>query len=707
MAKNIKTDKTGKLLRNEYVKGITINLVSALISTFFSTLVGFIITISTGNQIAGIFIGALFLIVCVVGWYVVARLIPAQSVRKIFKSKYSGTNFVITKNDSDYYRKIIDSFIKKIGDLRKIYPSDKINIGIICGPTVLNIIDRMRKSAHARKFLKSKNLVFIAMNKGAFTDRYEYTANYLVSEFKRHFNFNSFAYTHNSFDKNELKSRQDKINILLCSAGSESCRSRVSWLNEWLEKLRENPDKCDISFPDDYIGDFCLTPITSNGKAAYTKKLREEILENIDPHPSFEWLGDVNNMKTKDRMKIIFPIQKDEVTNKGDGFRVTDKEIVASAVLRSGCVDTCIMDEILADNLTKLFGWFLIRSISPGFDIDCYRHHWVNAYDLKKRKPVRLLAYDPKERLESRFKVEKGDTFAQGNDYRQLIISEYIKDEHPTYNSIEERGKCGYVISGQNLSVNVDKGVRKPGQWSLATANVARTYAEQIRGKGKKIRAWDLGCGTGIVGIVIAQHCPAESIEELWFSDNEESAVKCTKNNFNNCLGRDSGISAVFEKSDMFDIADERKKREGFDLIVMNPPFAPREIIGNYTNDSAEKNGTALIEKFCANVGTYLAPGGIAILTFAEYAHQKDWKQMLIDGVGEGFTGSVNRTERFILYPLCSDGKHSPPHETRYDLLKDICKCYLEKYTFGNDEFIGFGMTHLILEKKEKRHERP
>lgn len=112
----------------------------------------------------------------------------------------------------------------------------------------------------------------------------------------------------------------------------------------------------------------------------------------------------------------------------------------------------------------------------------------------------------------------------------------------------------------------------------------------------------DLCCGTGVVGLSLA-----ERVDSVTAVDVNPIAVKNTFENFN--------INGVNEKlhaivGDLF----TPLKREGYDLVVMNPPYLwdgmgePKDLSWN-----GGRRGREFINRFIEEVGDYLKEGGRAL----------------------------------------------------------------------------------------------
>lgn len=124
-------------------------------------------------------------------------------------------------------------------------------------------------------------------------------------------------------------------------------------------------------------------------------------------------------------------------------------------------------------------------------------------------------------------------------------------------------------------------------------------------------RVLDMGCGSGIVGIVCAKK---DEVKEVACCDISPSAVKCAKIN-----AEKNGVEGKikFYKGNLFDALPENSKK--FDLILFNPPYLPTgasEKVHGRLNDALDggKEGIEIAEKFIKKAGGHLANGGLVLM---------------------------------------------------------------------------------------------
>lgn len=115
----------------------------------------------------------------------------------------------------------------------------------------------------------------------------------------------------------------------------------------------------------------------------------------------------------------------------------------------------------------------------------------------------------------------------------------------------------------------------------------------------------DIGTGTGLIALMVAQRCFAEQIDALEIDgDAFEQAVE----NFENSPWNDRLFCFHASLDDfMDDLQDEE-----YDLIVSNPPFYSETVSsGNEQRDQARQNASLPFEDLCEAAGILLSENGI------------------------------------------------------------------------------------------------
>lgn len=99
-----------------------------------------------------------------------------------------------------------------------------------------------------------------------------------------------------------------------------------------------------------------------------------------------------------------------------------------------------------------------------------------------------------------------------------------------------------------------------------------RFFIQHLPKTDKPFQCVDLGCGNGVVGLVLAEQCPKAYLN---FVDESYMAIASAKENFQNAF---PGRQANFFIADcLMDF-----KTSSMDLIVCNPPFHQQHTIGSF-----------------------------------------------------------------------------------------------------------------------------
>lgn len=112
-------------------------------------------------------------------------------------------------------------------------------------------------------------------------------------------------------------------------------------------------------------------------------------------------------------------------------------------------------------------------------------------------------------------------------------------------------------LLGMSLAFETREGLFSPAHADRGTLAML-AFADFQPG----MRALDLGCGWGLVGVAAAKICGAENV---WMADIDPAAVEAARDN----AARNGVPGAHFCISDGFSGINEA----GFDLILSNPPY--------------------------------------------------------------------------------------------------------------------------------------
>lgn len=114
----------------------------------------------------------------------------------------------------------------------------------------------------------------------------------------------------------------------------------------------------------------------------------------------------------------------------------------------------------------------------------------------------------------------------------------------------------------------------------------------------------DIGAGTGLLALMLAQRCGAETIDAL---EIEEHAYEQCVENFE---ASPWGDRLFCYHAGLDEFLDEIEDQ--YDLIVSNPPFYSEEVSsGNFARDTARQSQSLPFEALIEGVSMLLAPSGI------------------------------------------------------------------------------------------------
>ncbi len=123
----------------------------------------------------------------------------------------------------------------------------------------------------------------------------------------------------------------------------------------------------------------------------------------------------------------------------------------------------------------------------------------------------------------------------------------------------------------------------------------------------------DIGAGTGILSLMLAQRCLAENIEALEI--DEDAYEQCVEN-----FESSSWADRLFcYHAGLDEFMDELE--EPYDLIISNPPFYSEDVSsGNASRDNARQNQSLPFDELLEGVSKLLAEEGLfaTIIPFKE-----------------------------------------------------------------------------------------
>lgn len=126
----------------------------------------------------------------------------------------------------------------------------------------------------------------------------------------------------------------------------------------------------------------------------------------------------------------------------------------------------------------------------------------------------------------------------------------------------------------------------------------------------------DIGGGTGLISLMLAQRCDAEQIDAL---EIDASAYEQAVDNFENSPWNDRLFCFHTSLDDFMDDLED----EEYDLIVSNPPFYSENVSsGDEARDVARQNQSLPFEDLCEAASVLLSQDGIlaVIIPYKEEA---------------------------------------------------------------------------------------
>ncbi|AIM60529.1 tRNA (adenine-N6)-methyltransferase [Cellulophaga lytica] len=188
--------------------------------------------------------------------------------------------------------------------------------------------------------------------------------------------------------------------------------------------------------------------------------------------------------------------------------------------------------------------------------------------------------------------------------------------------------------------------MRKPFIFKQFTINQDRC-AMKIGTDGVLLGAWasvdhnpysilDIGAGTGIIALMLAQRSAADNIEAIEL--DADAYEQCT-NNFeaSDWADRLFCFHAGFDEFVDEYATDETEEDELYDLIVSNPPFYAEEVTsGNEARDNARQNTSLPFSELVSGVAKLLTTNG-RFATIIPYKEEEEF---------------IKLAENFKLYPL-------------------------------------------------------
>ena len=134
-------------------------------------------------------------------------------------------------------------------------------------------------------------------------------------------------------------------------------------------------------------------------------------------------------------------------------------------------------------------------------------------------------------------------------------VSEHYFSENPT--TPEKRGLIRTRLSGFEFELETSSGVFSHKRVDSGTRLLIESMTLPEKG-----RVLDLGCGIGVIGIVVARLNP---VLEVWMTDVNSRAVSLAESNT-----KRNGVNATVRQGNLYEPVGGVK----FDLIITNPPMS-------------------------------------------------------------------------------------------------------------------------------------
>jgi release factor glutamine methyltransferase len=134
--------------------------------------------------------------------------------------------------------------------------------------------------------------------------------------------------------------------------------------------------------------------------------------------------------------------------------------------------------------------------------------------------------------------------------------------------------------------------------------------------EGNSLSVLEMGCGTGLLGMIAAK---SEKVKSIVFCDMNDRALSLARKN---CSLNENALKArcSFVLTDLFSSIPDSEK---FDLIIFNTPYLPREserLKADETAWDGGKGGIEVADRFLSQAVSRLTHGGEVILISSSFA---------------------------------------------------------------------------------------
>lgn len=181
-------------------------------------------------------------------------------------------------------------------------------------------------------------------------------------------------------------------------------------------------------------------------------------------------------------------------------------------------------------------------------------------------------------------------------------------------------------------------------------------WAFQGSDAGEPWRILDVGCGTGVIALMMAQRFPAASITgiEIDADAAEESAMNFAASPWGSRL---DAVCADFVEYAINECTRLERDADGFDMIVSNPPFFTNGALApDFSRRTARHEGALDLSSLISHSARLLKPGGrIGIVLPTEQCSRLEFLAAMagLDVACECMVKTVeHKAPRRVLYEL-------------------------------------------------------
>ncbi len=541
-------------------------------------------------------------------------------------ARYPGAAFTVlpegdeTDEREHVYRRTAEIVAYDIASLSGREHRDSIVVGITGGSAQAKIVNHI--SSYVDTKINYSKVVFLALNAAGMAGHYQYSANYLVTRlceiFPSSYHFCKLD-NWTPEERGKYERLTSKLSLIIGGAGD---RQR-SFLQRWLDHFNNS------KLPSQATGDFCCVPIDETGRALpLNEQGLKEALESLKAGPSFTHLSDI-------KAHVILPLfRQPQEGISGQEKSLTEKGAIGHTVLASAIVKHCVLTEATAQSVLEmvLCGHLLKEPVGHDREGAIWRARKYSNTEkaqnnVDEMRDVRIVHQKDRRRRPS-------PPILDYRPLREILISD--PPGQAELNSSQAR-IFPIWLGYDRYEFEVGPNVRRPGLWAATAVRVAKNI---LPAKTESISVLDLGCGCGVIGVLLALTVP--SVSRVVFSDLDEAALDSCKKNVDKY--KPSGVKIEFKSGNLFSAISPNER---FDLVVFGPPFYPKYVhtetrradVGGYF-------GIELAESFAKSVSNHLTTGGVCLTYLADFLE--------FDRVEEKLRAAglqVEKQMRDILYP--------------------------------------------------------